>query len=83
MSATAKLYLQAMAFLPEDGASDADYGNDVFWANNAAAERCACRGGRWYIGADGGFFALYLAVPRSSRWASIGGRLACDEETEN
>lgn len=83
LSATAKLYLQAMAFLPEDGASDADYGNDVFWANNAAAERCAFRGGSWYDGASGGVFALGLAAPRSNRWTDIGGRLACDEETEN
>lgn len=72
-----------MAFLPEDGASDADYGNDVFWANNAAAERCAFRGGSWYGGADYGVFALVLYDPRSDRWASLGGRLACDEETEN
>lgn len=83
LSATAKLYLQAMAFLPEDGASDADYGNDVFWANNAAAERCAFRGGSWYDGAYHGVFALGLDRPRSYRWADIGGRLACDEETEN
>ena len=83
LSATAKLYLQAMAFLPEDGASDADYGNDVFWANNAAAERCAFRGGSWGGGAIGGVFALKLYSPRSGRWADIGGRLACDEETEN
>ena len=83
LSATAKLYLQAMAFLPEDGASDADYGNDVFWANNAAAERCAYRGGNWYNGANGGVFALNLNDPRSNRWTHLGGRLACDEETEN
>lgn len=83
LSATAKLYLQAMAFLPEDGASDADYGNDVFWANNAAADRCACRGGGWGSGAGNGVFALGLDDPRSNRWAGVGGRLTCDEETEN
>ena len=72
-----------MAFLPEDGASDADYGNDVFWANNAAAELCAYRGGNWNSGASSGVFALNLNNPRSGRWTYIGGRLACDEETEN
>lgn len=83
LSATAKLYLQAMAFLPEDGATGADYGDDTFWANNGNAERCAFRGGRWGDGAGSGVFALLFHSPRSDRWAGIGGRLACDTETEN
>ena len=80
---TAKLYLQAMAFLPEDGASAADYGNDIFYANNAAAERCASRGGGWHYGDVSGVFALHFSNPRASRSVAVGGRLACDEETEN
>ncbi len=39
LSAFCKMYLQAMALGPEDGASADDYNGDGFWANNGAAER--------------------------------------------
>lgn len=69
-----KMYLHAMALAPED--SDTDYGDDVFWANNGADERCALRGGRWHDGADNGVFALSFGSPRSNVRANIGGRPA-------
>ena len=55
IGAAAKLLLQALAMLPDaaltgDGI-DATYGGDYFYINNAEAERCLVRGGRW---ADGG-----------------------------
>ncbi len=76
LSAVAKLYLQAMALLPEDGAAADDYNGDGFWANNGAAERCAVRGGDWSNGAYTGVFNVSFSNPRSiSGWA-VGGRPA-------
>lgn len=69
-----KMYLQAMALLPEDG--DTDYGSDNFWANNGAEERLPFRGGSWRSGAGAGVFALYLHHPRSVVDTSVGFRAA-------
>lgn len=83
IGATAKLYLQAMALLPEDNQSGDTYGGDNFWANNAAEERCAFRGGSWRNGSLAGVFDLHFNGPRSSSDSSIGGRPAFIElETE-
>lgn len=83
LSATAKLYLQAMALMPEDGAAAEDYNGDHFWANNAAEERCAVRGGRWGSGAHAGVFGLSFFGPRSHVYWNFGGRPAFVElETE-
>lgn len=80
---TAKLYLQAMALLPEDEADAAAYGNDNVWANTAEAERCARRGGYWDRGASDGVFALDFSAPRSYSDWNVGGRPAFVElETE-
>lgn len=83
LSATAKLYLQAMALMPEDGAAADDYNGDYFYANNGAAERCALRGGNWSDGAYAGVFGLHFRGPRSRSGWSVGGRPAFVElETE-
>ena len=83
LSATAKLYLQAMALLPEDGATADSYNGDYFYANNAAEERCAFRGGHWCNGAYAGVFYLYFVDPRSYSGWLVGGRPAFVElETE-
>lgn len=69
-----KMYLRAMALAPCD--SDTDYGGDYFYANNGADERCAYRGGYWYLGASYGVFALNFLNPRSDVYATVGGRPA-------
>lgn len=69
-----KMYLQAMALLPEDG--DTDYGSDNFWANNAAEEVLPFRGGSYWYSTAAGVFALYLALPRSFADTHIGFRAA-------
>ena len=69
-----KMYLQAMALLPEDG--DTDYGSDNFWANNGAEERLPFRGGHYGSGAGAGVFALYLCYPRSHTGTGNGFRAA-------
>ena len=71
-----KMYLQAMALLPEDGAAAEDYNGDNFWANNGAAERLPLRGGSWYLGAGAGVFALSLYDPRSLSNHDVGFRAA-------
>ena len=76
LSTFCKMFLQAMALGPEEGAEAADYGGDVFWANNAADERCACRGGNWLYGAVSGVFALNFSYPRSYSHGTFGGRPA-------
>ncbi len=72
----AKLYLQAMALLPEDGAAADDYNSDGFWANNGAAERYAIRGGAWHSGAGAGVFGVSFGNPCSYSDWHVGGRPA-------
>lgn len=76
----AKLLLQALAFLPDTELAgegiDANYGGDGFWANNAQAERCLCRGGRWSNGSKAGVFHSDLNYPRSNVSWAVGGRVA-------
>lgn len=74
LSAFCKMYLQAMALLPEDG--DSNYGDDNMWANNGAAERLPFRGGTWYNGVEAGVFALNLNNPRSTSAWDVGFRAA-------
>ena len=80
MGDAAKLILMSLALMPDTGLTgegiDTNYGNDNFWANNAADERCPVRGGCWYIGGSAGVFGLALSNPRSSSWAAYGGRSA-------
>lgn len=76
----AKLILMSLALMPDtaltgDGV-DATYGNDYFWFNNGAEERCPIRGGNWGNGAIAGVFSLDLGNPRSSSSWSFGGRSA-------
>ena len=63
------------AALTGDGI-DATYGGDYFYINNAEAERCLVRGGRWSNGGGAGVFYSYLYNPRSSAGGYIGGRSA-------
>lgn len=76
----AKLILMSLALMPDTALTgdgiDATYGNDNFWANNAADERCPFRGGDWYGGEGAGVFSLSLLDPRSNSWAAGGGRSA-------
>ena len=65
--------------LVQEGVIDATYGGDYFWANNAQAERCLCRGGRWNGGSGAGVFNAYLSNPRSYSYSSLGGRSALIE----
>ncbi len=76
LSEFTKMYLRAMAFLPEEGATDADYNGDGFWANNGAAERLPLRGGHWDDGAGAGVFALDLCEPRLLTSWTVGFRAA-------
>ena len=69
-----KMYLRAMALLPED--DDTDYGGDTVWANNGAAERLPFRGGDCWDGAGAGVFALDLDSPRSHAGSYVGFRAA-------
>ena len=69
-----KMYLQALALLPEDG--DTDYGDDNIWANNGADERLPFRGGDWSDGGGAGVFALNFNYPRSYSSDSVGFRAA-------
>lgn len=76
----AQLLLQALAMLPDDKLTgkkiDPNYGEDHFWANNAATERCAFRGGYWNSGSSAGVFSVYLNSHRSNAPSSLGGRSA-------
>ena len=76
LSTFCKMYLQAMALGPEDGATAEAYNGDVFWANNGVVERCAIRGGDLHHGASAGAFALSFDYPRSPAHVGIGGRPA-------
>ena len=80
MGDAAKLILMSLALMPDTGLTgegiDANYGNDNFWANNAADERCPVRGGGWSYGGSAGVFYLSLSNPRSGSWTGSGGRSA-------
>ena len=80
LSNIAKLYLQAMALLPEDNQEGDTYNSDMFYANNGIGnERCAARGGRWSSVASAGVFNLYLDYPRDYSMSPVGGRPAYAE----
>jgi len=73
-----QMFLRAMALAPDGEASE--YEGDYFYANNAAEERCASRGGHWTAGAIAGVFYLNFNYPRSGTGTSIGGRPAFYEK---
>lgn len=79
-----KLLLQALALLPDteltqEGVIDTTYGSDSFYANNAQAERCLCRGGGWVSGSNAGVFSAFVDNPRSNSRSFLGGRSALIE----
>lgn len=82
----AKLLLQSLALLPDTELAgegiDATYGGDIFWGNNAAAERCAIRGGDWSNSTGAGVFRMGLNHTQSSLSATFGGRSAFAEPEE-
>lgn len=82
LSEFTKMYLRAMAFLPEEGATDADYNGDGFWANNGAAERHPLRGGSWHDTSRAGVFALNLMEPRTITNWNVGFRAALPSEPD-
>lgn len=80
IGAMAKLFLQAIAMLPDtdltgDGIAT-DYNRDYFAVNNYASERLLIRGGRWDDGVGAGVFDSYLNYGRLDFGYNIGGRSA-------
>ncbi|MBR0282296.1 MAG: SUMF1/EgtB/PvdO family nonheme iron enzyme [Oscillibacter sp.] len=69
-----KMYLQAMALLPEDG--DTDYGEDVIYAMNGANECLMYRGGAWPDSNTAGVFSIKLDNPRGNIVETLGFRPA-------
>ena len=72
--AAAKELLYAYALAPDS--TTFDYEGDIFYLNNGADERLACRGGYWYYGADNGVFSFIGNYARSLAYVRIGGRSA-------
>ena len=75
LSAFCKLYLQAMALLPEDGASAADYGNGVIYFKGGSAEMLVVRGGL-FASSYAGIFTMGCAYPRATSNDFVGCRPA-------
>lgn len=71
----AKLVLQALGVLKTDDTAGA-YLGDLFYANNAAAERSFYCGGSYANGANAGVFCLYGSYARSYSLANLGFRSA-------
>lgn len=80
VSDAAKLLLMSLALMPDTALTgdgiDATYGNDYFYFNNGAEERCPIRGGSWGSGSGAGVFNLDLGNSRAGTSWSIGGRCA-------
>ena len=76
VNAIPALYLRAMALAPDAGAAASEYGEQYFYANNAADERCARRGGSWSSGSYAGVFYLSFSYARSYSDTHVGGRPA-------
>ena len=72
----AKVLLRALALLPDEGATADSYEGDRMYWNNAQAERCVYRGGRWGHGAGAGVFSLSGDDSRSNSYTYIGFRSA-------
>lgn len=80
IGADAVSILKALGVLP---IASSGLGDDIFWANNGAAERVAERGGHWTDGAGYGVFALNLNDPRTNADDYFGFRSAfCELPTE-
>ena len=77
-----KKYMQAMALLPEDGATADDYAGDNFWGNNGADERLPLRGGNWWNTSGAGVFALNLNNPRGNSNWNVGFRAALPSQPD-
>ena len=73
--AAEQLVLQALGVLKTDDTAGA-YLGDLFYANNAAAERSFYCGGTYTSGANAGVFSLYGYYARSHSYASLGFRSA-------
>ena len=72
----AKILLRSLALLPDEGAEEADYEGDIFYANNGVAERCVVRGGGWRNGTSAGVFSFDGDGSRSNVHTNLGLRSA-------
>lgn len=82
IGADAKLLLQELAMLPEDGASAGDYGGDTFYANNSSAEVVPFRGGRWSNTGGAGVFFVTVSNARAISYPYIGFRCSALDPAE-
>lgn len=76
ISDAAKLVLQAMALLPENGATEEDYNDDYMLWNNAASDFPVCRGGTNSDKGSAGLFYVNGYNLRSAEREIIGFRAA-------
>jgi hypothetical protein len=76
ISAAAKLALQVLALLPENGATEDDYKDDYMLWNNAASEFPVCRGGTNSDRGSAGLFYVNGYNLRSANRDIIGFRAA-------
>lgn len=72
----AKHILQALGFLPVDGATVASLGNDIIYANNAASERSFYCGGGYGNSSSAGVFCAYGSDSRAVTSSYISLRSA-------
>ncbi len=73
--ASAQRILQALCLYKASDVTGA-YKEDIFWANNSAAERCFFAGGHWTVSVGAGVFDVDGYGPRSDSGANLGFRSA-------
>ena len=71
-----KMLLRALALLPEEGKNSLDYGDDIVYFRNNAAERYMYRGGSSQSHAGGGVFAIFGHYQKTTRTEYTGFRAA-------
>lgn len=74
ISNAAKVLLRALALLPDEGTVTGDYGDDVLYWRNNAAERNIYRGGAAVSHAYSGVFSVYGHYPRTASTTNVGFR---------
>lgn len=74
ISVATKLLLRSLAVLPEEGAKEEEYGDYIYWHNNAS-ERCVTRGGAYNRGEYCGVF-FAIGGYRTNKSEAIGFRSA-------
>lgn len=76
IGAAAILLLRALALLPDEGTTAADYDNCTTMCNNSNPEQCLSRGGVWYMGSQAGVFHFNMACTREAVANVYGFRAA-------